>query len=191
MSHFRKVILTVLVISLTMPAYSLFAGKLKGVTMEDSIEVDGQKLVLNGMALRKKFIFKVYVAGLYLAAKEKSWKKILESDGPRRTEMHFLRDVGPKKINDAWLEGLEENTPKASPELKKKFATLCSWMEEAIDGKRLVFTYIPGKGTTVEVMGKNKGVIEGKDFADALFSCWIGPEPGPGEGFKEDLLGMD
>ena len=32
---------------------------------------------------------------------------------------------------------------------------------------------------------------QGKTFADALFACWIGPEPGPGEGFKEDLLGIE
>ena len=36
-----------------------------------------------------------------------------------------------------------------------------------------------------------KGVLEGKEFSDALFACWIGKDPGPGNGFKEDLLGID
>jgi hypothetical protein len=35
-----------------------------------------------------------------------------------------------------------------------------------------------------------KGTIAGKDFADALFKAWIGPKPGPGEGFKNDLMGV-
>ncbi|UCH92395.1 MAG: chalcone isomerase family protein [Candidatus Aminicenantes bacterium] len=186
----RKVILAVMVVLLFMPFYSLFAMTYKGVTMEGSIEVDGQTLVLNGMALRKKFVFKVYVAGLYLPQKETNAEKILGTDGMRHLVMHWVRGVGTGKINDAWYDGLKANTPNHSPGLKKQFDTLCSYMEKVKDGDRIVFTYIPGKGTIVEVKGKEKGVIKGKDFADALFACWIGPKPGPGKGFKEDLLGL-
>lgn len=191
MSHlflFKRVLLIITMFALVIPAFN-YAGTLKGVTMKDSIELEGQNLVLNGMALRKKFVFKVYVAGLYLPQKENSGKKILTADTPRHIIMHWLRGVGTGKINDAWMEGLEDNTPNASADLKAKFKTLCDYMEEVKDGNRTIFTYIPGKGTTVSTNGKVKGVIEGKDFADALFACWIGPEPGPGEGFKEDLLG--
>lgn len=193
----RKMILSVVAVLMIFPAVSIFttspltAGTLKGVTMEDAIEVDGQKLVLNGMALRKKFVFKVYVAGLYLPQKEKDAVKILNADQPRRLVMHWLRSVGTGKINDAWYEGLEDNTPNHSPELKKQFDTMTGMMEKVKDNDLIVFTYLPGKGTEVNVKGKVKGTIEGKAFADALFACWIGPEPGPGEGFKEDLLGKD
>jgi len=189
MSRLTKLILILTIIGLALPAYSLYAGELKGVKMEDSIDIDGNKLVLNGMALRKKFIFKVYVAGLSLPQKEKNAAKVLQSDTARHIIMHWMRGVGTKKINNAWMEGLEDNTPKASAELKKQFKTLCDYMEEVKEGNRTVFTYIPGKGTTVTVNKKNKGVIEGKAFADGLFACWIGPDPGPGEGFKEDLMG--
>ena len=79
----RKVILAVMVVLMLIPSASLLARTYKGVTMEDSIEIDGQTLVLNGMALRKKFIFKVYVAGLYLPQKETDAKKILGADGMR------------------------------------------------------------------------------------------------------------
>jgi hypothetical protein len=191
MSRLRNAVLIIMIISLAIPASPLLAGELKGVKMEDSIEVDGQQLVLNGMALRKKFIFKVYVAGLYLPKKESDAKKILAADTPRRGVMHFVRDVGAGKINGGWMDGLEDNTPNASAELKKQFKTLCDYMEDIKDGERIAFTYTPGKGTNVEVKGKSKGVIEGKAFSDALFACWIGPDPGPGESFKEDLLGID
>ncbi len=191
----HKMILTVVAVLMILPAVStlstspLMAGTLKGVTMEDAIEVDGQKLVLNGMALRKKFVFKVYVAGLYLQQKETDAVKILKADQPRRLVMHWLRSVGIGKINGAWYEGLEDNTPDHSPELKKQFDTMTGMMEKVKEDDLIVFTYIPGKGTEVSVKGKVKGTVEGKAFADALFACWIGPEPGPGEGFKEDLLG--
>lgn len=184
----KKLLLLIIILSIT---FAIYSAELKGVKMDDTISIEGKTLVLNGMALRKKFIFKVYVAGLYLEQKEKDAKKILKEDKTRRVIMHFVRSVGKGKINDAWYEGLEDNTPNYTKELKAKFDKMCSMMEDMEDGGRIVFTYIPSKGTIVEVNGKNKGTIEGKDFADALFACWIGPEPGPGEGFKEDLLGID
>ncbi len=189
----RKVLLMVMVVLLFLPAFSLNlnAATFKGVTMEDTIEVEGQQLALNGMALRKKMIFKVYVAGLYLPQKESDWQKILNADTMRRGVMHFVRSVGAGKINDGWMDGLKANTPDASPELKKQFETLCTLMEDMKDGNRIVFTYIPAKGTEIKVKGKVKGTLEGKAFADALFACWIGAKPGPGTGFKEDLLGID
>ena len=184
----KKFWLVLVILAVAIPAYS---ATLKGVEMPNTITVEGTKLVLNGMALRKKVIFKVYVAGLYLTEKEKDGDKILKEDKMRRTLMHFLRSVGKGKINGAWMDGLKDNTPDHSPELKKKFDKLCSLMEDMKDGDKIAFSYIPGKGTKVMVKNKFKDFIKGKDFADALFACWIGPKPGPGEGFKEDLLEID
>jgi hypothetical protein len=185
-----NIILLITAFLFVIPGFNMNAATFKGVNMDDSIDVEGQKLVLNGMALRKKVIFKVYVAGLYLPQKESDAEKILKSDTMRRGVMHFVRSVGAGKINGGWMDGLKANIPNHSPELKKQFETLCSYMEDVKDKDRIVFTYIPEKGTTIEVKGKQKGVIEGKEFADALFACWIGPKPGPGTGFKEDLLGL-
>jgi len=168
----------------------VLAGTLKGVTLPDTLTIDDQTLVLNGMALRKKVIFKVYVAGLYLPAKEKNSETILAADQIRCTVMHFLRSVNADKITEAWYDGLQANTPNHSPELKKQFDTLATLMEDLKDGDKLVFTYRPGMGTEVKVKGKIKGTLGDKAFADALFSCWIGKKPGPGEGFKKDLLGI-
>jgi hypothetical protein len=171
-------------------AAPILAGILAGITLPDSLNLDGQKMILNGMALRKKVIFKVYVAGLYLPVKEQNSEKILVVDQPRCTVMHFLRSVNAGKINEAWYDGLQANTPNHSPELKKQFDTLASLMEDLKDGDKLVFTYRPGVGTEVKVKGKIKGTLGDKAFADALFSCWIGKKPGPGEGFKKGLLGI-
>jgi hypothetical protein len=168
----------------------VLAGTLKGITLPDTLTIDDQTLVLNGMALRKKVIFKVYVAGLYLPAKEKNSETILAADQTRCTVMHFLRSVDAGKISEAWFDGLKANTPNHSPELKKLFDTLASLMEDLQEGDKLVFTYRPGKGTEVKVKGNVKGTLGDKVFADALFSCWIGKKPGPGEGFKNDLLGI-
>lgn len=168
----------------------IVAGTLAGITLPDTIDVDGQQLILNGMALRKKVVFKVYVAGLYLAEKETNGEKILAADASRCTVMHFLRSVKANQVNAAWYEGLEANTPGYSAQLKNQFDELAGFMEGFKEGDKLVFTYKAGVGTEVKVKGVVKGTLGDKAFADALFACWIGKKPGPGEKFKAGLLGL-
>lgn len=163
---------------------------MNGVTMPATIDVDGHSLSLNGMALRKKFIVKVYVAGLYVAAPSSDPEEILAADAPRRMVMHFISGHGTKdKICGAWKDGLKDNTPGASDELKQQFTQLCDMMRDIKNGEELLITYVPGTGTTITIADGDVGTIPGKDFADAVLRCWIGPKPGPGEGFKKNLLG--
>ncbi|HTG37011.1 MAG TPA: chalcone isomerase family protein [Thermoanaerobaculia bacterium] len=175
-----------LALFLTLPAG---AASLAGVTLPDKAEVGGQTVVLNGLALRSKFFIKVYVGGLYLPQKEKAAAKVLSEDVPRRMVMHFLYSVSKDQMCDAWKEGLEQNSPKAAPDVKKAFTTLCAWMEPIPKGNELTLTYTPGKGTEVQVNGKTKGTLEGKATSDAIVGTWIGPDPGPGADFKKGVLG--
>ncbi len=167
----------------------LAAGTLAGVTMPDYAKAGTHDLKLNGMALRSKAVFKVYVGGLYLPAKTKDWKATLAADEPRQFVMQWVRSVSKGQICDGWKEGLEANTPNASADVKKNFDALCSLMEETKPGDRFVFTYLPGTGVEVAINDKAKGTLGGKPFADALFACWIGAKPGPGEAFREGLMG--
>ena len=173
---------------LPMAAASASAAELAGVTMADTAEAGGQKLVLNGMGLREKFFIDVYVAGLYLPSKQRSGEAILSADTPRRLVMHFTYDVSKQQVCDAWYESLAGNRRDASAALKKDFDTLCSYMEDVTKGEELTFIYVPGDGTTIEVKGETKGALAGKDFADALFASWIGDRPATGK-LKKGLLG--
>lgn len=174
---------------LTLLAGPGFAGEHSGVMMPDSATVGSQNLVLNGMALREKFFVDVYVAGLYLPAKSTDATAILAADAARKTVLHFVHEVGKEKMCEAWDEGLANNTPGASSALKAEFIKLCAAMEDLAVGDKLEFVYEPGKGTDVLVKGHSKGMFAGKEFADALWAAWIGPKPGPGEAFKQGLLG--
>jgi len=176
--------------ALALAAVSAGAATVAGAKIEDAVSVNNQQLVLNGAGLRKKLFIKVYVGALYLPAKQSSAASVLAADTPRRMVLHFLFDVGKDKMAEAWQEGLADNTPNASPEVKTAFRTLSSWMEDIDDGQRIVMTYVPGIGTTVEVNGKNKGTLGGKAVADAILNTWIGPKPGPGDDFKKAVLGQ-
>lgn len=179
----------VLAASLSLAALSAGAVTVAGVNIADTASVNGQNLVLNGAALRKKFVVKVYTAALYLPAKQNNAAAILAADTPRRMVMHFVYDVDKGKIAEAWEEGLTANTPKATAEVKTAFKQLSSWMEDMKEGQELVMTYVPGTGTQVTVNGKVKGTLAGKAVNDAILATWIGPKPGPGGDFKKALLG--
>jgi len=183
-------VLTVATLCLLLIGAPALAGTLAGVTLPDSIQIGDHPLQLNGLGLRKKLFIKVYVAGLYLAAPSSDAGAVLAADEPRRGVMKFLFGVDKGKIcEEGWMAGLAANTPNAPASLKSKFETLCSYMEDMASGEELSYEYVPGSGTSITVRGRNKGTIEGKDFADALLGCWIGPKPGPGEDFKKGLLG--
>jgi hypothetical protein len=170
-------------------ALPVAAGTLAGVSLPDRAEADGQSLVLNGMGLRKKLFIKVYVGGLYLPSKEGSAAKVLAADAPRRMVMHFLYDVSPEQMCDAWKEGLELTSPGAPAEVQKAFESLCGWMDGVGKGQRLVLTYLPGKGTAVEVGGKVKGTVEGKAVSDAILRTWLHEKAAPGADFRKGVLG--
>ena len=180
--------MNVLLLALSI-AIPTMAATLAGVVMEDHATVNGQALVLNGAGLRSKFFIKVYVGGLYLGAKQANPAAIMAADAPRRQVMHFVYSVSKDQMCDAWKEGLEDNTKNPSAEVKANFNSLCSWMEPIPKGNRLVLTYVPGTGTTVEINGKAKGTLAGKATADAILATWIGPKPGPGDDFKAGVLG--
>jgi hypothetical protein len=165
------------------------AGTLAGVTLPDTVQVDGHTLVLNGLGLRKKFVVKVYVGGLYLPAKSSDAAQILAADTPRHGVLRFLYGVSKEQLCEAWREGLAANTPGAPAEVQAGFDRLCTLMADVEKGEEMAFTYLPGKGTEISVRGQSQGTIPAKSFANALFACWLGPRPGPGEDFKQALLG--
>jgi hypothetical protein len=175
--------------ALAAPATPAIAASLAGVTVPDTVQVGDQQLVLNGLGLRSKLFIKVYVAALHLAQKQHDAAAIMAADTPRQMSSFFLYGVKTSQMCDGWSEGLEANVANPSAEVQAAFKTLCGYMEDVPKGNRMVLTYVPGTGTTVEVNGKVKGTLPGKATADAILSTWIGPEPGPGEDFKKAILG--
>ena len=163
------------------------AATLADVNVPDSATLGGQKLVLNGLGLRKKAIFKVYVAGLYLENKSPDPAAILDSSQVKRLELVFVRDVDREDIVDAWKDGFKKNGADMNT-FGPRIGTLNAWMTDIKEKDSLIFLVEPGKGLTVTVKGRVKGTIPGDDFAKAFLAIWLGPSP-PNKGLKAGLLG--
>jgi hypothetical protein len=167
----------------------LLAKELAGVKVADTLSVGGKTLALNGLGLRKKAIFKVYVGGLYLEAPSKDAGAILAADAPKAVAMHFVRGIGKEKLVEAFQEGFENNAKDKMAAEKASIDKFLSWTSDVKDGDAWTFAYTPGKGTAVMHGDKEMGTIEGKGFADVLFSLWLGPKP-PSEDLKKGMLGL-
>ncbi|MEW5852206.1 MAG: chalcone isomerase family protein [Myxococcota bacterium] len=158
------------------------------VTMDDTMALGGATLKLNGMGLRKKAIFKVYVGGLYVPTPSKKEADIITPDVPKALVMHFVRDVGRGKMVEAYQDGFNNNAKDKVPKLKSEIARFLAMVSDVKEDQRIVFTYEPGKGSTVTMPNGKKETFAGKDFADAYLLVFLGADP-PTSDLKNGLMG--
>ena len=165
------------------------AGECAGVKMQDSVTMDGRALLLNGLGLRLATFLKVqvYVAGLYAPKQSDQAQAFLSTDQPWQLVLSFLRSVDADDMVKAWNEGFEKNAKAQLPALKDRIDTLNGVMKDLKEKDNLAFSYVPGKGTSIELNGHTEATIEGGDFASALLSIWLGDPPN--DEIKRGLLG--
>jgi hypothetical protein len=75
------------------------------------------------------------------------------------------------------VEGFEKNSRAQINALKQRLGEFSAMISDVAEGDQILMTYVPGRGTVMSVKGIEKGAIEGKDFADALFAVWLGKNP--------------
>lgn len=162
----------------------------EGVTFSDQIQSKDGTLVLNGLGLRQATFLKVdvYVAGLYVAKTSTDAAAILASNTPKEMILHFVRDVDGSELSDGWDEGFKNNAADQLAALEQRIDAFKALMVDIKSGQQLRLVHEPGTGVRVEIDGTVKGMIKGDDFARALFSIWLGPNP-PNDDLKAGLLG--
>ncbi|MEQ1488707.1 MAG: chalcone isomerase family protein [Methylotenera sp.] len=184
-----KLILTMLFCMLTFSAQAL---EIKGVKVDESTQVSGSSLVLNGAGVRTKMMFKVYVASLYLAHKQTDAVAVISDTGNKRINMHFLRALSAEKLLHGMDEGFTDNNSAAEMTAidaqMKSFRQLMTSAKEVKEGDVIVLD-LTAAGTQVNLNGKVLGNIEGAAFNQALLRVWLGSHPVDGS-LKKALLGQ-
>ena len=176
------------ILAVSMLDTAALAGELAGATLPDTLKSGDLTLKLNGLGLRKKSVFKVYVGGLYLESLSKDAGAILAADQAKAIRMHFLRDLTKAQLVEALQSGFEGNAKDKTGQ-KAAFDKMLALIPDMKEGDTLTFTYLTGKGTMVQVGNKELGAFAGKGFSDAIFSIFLGPKP-PTEELKKGMLGM-
>jgi hypothetical protein len=172
------------------------AAQLEGVELEDRVQVDGQALELNGMAVRTRVVFKVYVAGLYLPHKVTSAQTAIEGAGAKRIVLVMMRDATADQFCDSIEAGLdanhsEEELARIQPQIDALYGKIRA-IGEAKKGMRIVLDYSPSAAaTTLVVDGVPQGdPMRGREFFRALLRIWLGERPAEPQ-LKRMLLRQD
>ncbi len=178
---------------LQLPA-AVSAADVAGIRIDDRARVAQSDLQLNGAGVRTKFVFKVYVAALYLPERKSSTAEILALSGPKRVSMRLVRDLSAEQLVEALEEGIRDNTSPAELEaLSSRLVELKAIMlevKQGRDGDLMTLDFLPGTGTQVAMNGTVRGkAIAGDDFYRALLRIWLGDNP-ISKDLKKALLGQ-
>ena len=192
MTNWRHVIVGSL-LSLAAASVAAQPVELEGQKFEPTVQVGGQSLNLNGVGLRKRAIFKVYVAGLYVPQKSTNPATLISDKGARRVSLRMLRDVDAGSFIDSFNDGLKNNLSETQlTALKTQIDSLTTTLKsigEAKKGDTINFDYTPDSGTRISVNRQPRGdPILGADFFSAVLRIWLGEKPAD-EALKKGMLG--
>ncbi|MDH5207638.1 MAG: chalcone isomerase family protein [Burkholderiaceae bacterium] len=165
----------------------------EGARYDQSIVLGGQPLVLNGVGVRKRFVFDIYVGGLYVAKKAARTEELVGQPGPKRVALRFLREVEGDLFVNSLHVGLKANHTEAElGRWKTQVETLTTTIKTialARRGDTVYFDYTPQDGTRVSVNGVTRGpLIPGEDFYAGVLRVWLGEQPADA-GLKKGMLG--
>lgn len=167
--------------------------EIHGVKLEDTAEVQGTRLQLNGAGTRYKGPFKVYVAGLYLGKKAGTPAEVVNQPAAKRLSITMVRDIDAAELGKLLTRGMEDNMGKG--EMSKlipglmRMSQIFSEQKKMVAGDNFLIEWIPGSGSVITVKGKVQGEpFKEPEFFKALMSIWLGPAPADWK-LKDALLG--
>lgn len=165
----------------------------EGARYDASVVLGGEPLVLNGVGVRKRFVFDIYVGGLYVPKKAARTEELIRQPGAKRVALRFLRDVEGELFVNSLHVGLRANhTDTELARWKSQVETLTTTIKTialARRGDTVYFDYTPQDGTRVSVNGVTRGpLIPGEDFYSAVLRVWLGETPADA-GLKKGMLG--
>ncbi len=168
-------------------------SEVAGVKYEGGLQVANTPLVLNGVGIRYKAIFKVYTAGLYLTKKATTTEAVLAAPGPKRIHIVMLRDINASELGKLFTRGMQDNAPR--DEFSKsipgtlKMGELFFVKKKLNAGDSFSVDWTPGVGTMILINGKPSiEPIKEPEFFTALLKIWLGTSPADSM-LKDALLG--
>jgi len=170
------------------------AMQMDGVALEESVQVAGKHLKLNGAGISMRMIFKVYALGLYLPNRQDTTREVLHGEGPKRLLITMLRDVSGTDFNDELRQYAVTESASVPAYILDNMMRLGQAIDRQSNGLRkgdtLTLDWVPGTGTLVELNNKPlTAPLRDMAFYKALLNIWLGDRPAD-SGLKMKLLGQ-
>jgi hypothetical protein len=157
------------------------------ITLEDQTfpgdaTVAGTPLQLNGVGLRAAFIYKVYLAGLYLPTRAASGPAVFAQAGPKRVQVRMLMNGPSDEFAKAFTGGIAKRTPAdqvaAMQDRIAAFDRTLRSVGNVKKGDVVNLDYVPAAGLTMTLNGKPCGApVPGADLYAALLRIFVGDRP--------------
>ena len=193
MPSWHRQILLAAGLALALGGASAQSSNVSGVKFDESLDLRGTKLQLNGAGVRYKAVFKVYAAGLYLTKKAGTTDEVLAAPGAKRMSITMLREIDSGELGKLFARGMEDNMDRAAfskliPGVMR-MSQLFSECKKLAAGDTFTVDWVPGTGTVIGVKcSQNNEPFKEPEFYNALLRIWLGPNPADAR-LKDALLG--
>ncbi len=185
--HSKLIVMAVICIFITGNA---FAGVtiVDGTGFKNTIEMKTTRLQLKGVSVLRYMIFiKAYAGSFYLP--EGSDGSQAFDDIMKRLELEYRVAISADDFARATLQKIKESVNSdVFNRILPKIESLNNLYRNVEPGDRYALVYVPGDGTRLVYNSAPLGMIEGAEFANAVFGIWIGDNP-IDKAFRDDLLG--
>src|SRR5690606_37985290 len=179
-------LLLALMITLSVPAQT----KAGGAVIPNSLNYDGEKLILNGAGVRVKYFMDMYAGALYLKTKSSNANSIASANEPMAVKLHMVsKMITSDRMIEAVNEGFENSISGNPGNLKSDIERFKGFFKEEINkGDVFDLVYLPSRGVVVSKNDKELGTIKGLPFKKALFGIWLSDKPADKK-LKSGMLG--
>ncbi len=173
------------------PAWS--AVEIDGIVIEDSVQVAGKVLKLNGAGVSKRMMFKIYAMGLYLPHQRATVQDIFATEGPRRVSITMMRNLRSSEFQEALASYVSDEgayMPEVAANGILQLSRNLAEQTQALNkGDVLTLDWVPGTGTVVE-LNKRPVAAPLREIAvyHGLLNIWLGERPAD-PSLKDKLLG--
>jgi hypothetical protein len=187
MSNISKIWVLSFIVALLVTT-NIYGAKIEGTYFDESYLAGDTTLKIRGTGLLRYLGFiKAYVGAFYLDENCPIDEAL--TDRAKRIEVQNFQAIKGKDFGPATNKSIAKNVdPETFERLLPQIEFHNALYVDVQPGDRYSLTYIPGRGTELALNGEPRGVIEGAEFAAALFSIWIGQEH-IDKSFKKQILG--
>lgn len=174
----KQAIFAFLLMVTSMVTVSAQTTEISDVTLQNTIEVDGATLHLNGAGVRSKYFLSLYVGSLYLTNKASDANKILYSTDVKMIQLDIISSlITAEKMEETVKEGFKNSLGGDTSSLQSEIDSFISVFKEEIEVGD-VFKF-ETNGTSLKAYKNDKllTTVESEDFQRALFGIWLGNKP--------------
>jgi len=175
--------------ALCVAAPAMAVTDIAGISVPDSISMQGSEMALNGAGIRSKFFMDLYVGSLFTPKAMTKGNEVIASNEPVAIRLNITSDmITSEKMAEAVYDGFKLAMDGDITPIKPSVDTFITAFSEPIkEGDQFTFLSVPSQGVTVFKNGQQLSVTEGEEFRRAVLAIWLGDDP-TDDDLKEEML---